>query len=69
MTELGWVGGVLGVRNGSTWMDGTGKDPIGAKGDNGGSDTRGPGGHSEGLLGGRGGVGTLGVLKNLSNVE
>ena len=55
MTELGRVGGVLGVRNGSTWMDGTGKDPIGAKGDNGGSDTRGPGEQSEGLLGGRGG--------------
>ena len=31
--------------------------------------TRGPGGQSEGLLGGRGGVGTLGVLKCLSNVE
>ena len=50
-------------------MDQLGKDPIGAKGENGGSDTRGPGGQSEGLLGGRGGVGTLGVLKDLSNVE
>jgi hypothetical protein len=50
-------------------MDQLGKDPIGAKGENGGSDTRGPGGHSEGLLGGRGGVGTLGVLKYLTNVE
>ena len=52
-------------------MDQLGKDPIGAKGENGGSDTvtRGPGGQSEGLLGGRGGVGTLGVLKYLSNVE
>ena len=49
-------------------MDQLGKDPIGAKGENGGSD-RGPGGQSEGLLGGRGGVGILGVLKNLSNVE
>ena len=50
-------------------MDQLGKDPIGAKGENGGSDTRGPGGQSEGLIGGRGGVGTLGVLKYLTSVE